>query len=157
MLAVLLAFCLTFACACGKTNDDGDDTDGDNIGSIESSTDYQVVANGDFEFYTDDKSLPYSSSVKWTRTTSSDKSTAPSSSKSSGIIDTSSDAYAKLDSGHKPFDTDNTTRINPHTPYFYGLIPNEYDEEDKIVELAKESKIDFIDGKNLGGVAIGLN
>ncbi len=134
-LAFLLAFCLMFACACGTTSDDGDNTDGDNIESIESTTDYQTVANGDFEFYTDDKTLPYSSSVKWTRTTASDKSTAPSSSKSSGIIDTKTEAYDKLDSGHKPLDSDNTTRINPHTPYFYGLIPNDYveDDEDKRV------------------------
>lgn len=135
MLSFLLAFCLIFTCAC---NDETTDDDGDDDTTEETTiSDAQTLNNGDFEFYTTENTVyPYSSSVKWTRSNDSDKSTAPSSSYSSGIIDVSETAYGKLDNKNKPLDTVNSTDtdkkyLNPNTPYYYGLIDNKYDADDE--------------------------
>ncbi len=129
-LSVLLAVCMLFATAC-KEDDSSSNDDSSNSSSstttdtTESVTDYQLLSNGDFEFYTTDTTVyPYSSSIKWTRSTDANKSTAPASTGTSGIIDTEDSAYAKLDSKHK-------SSINPKTPYAYDLITNNYDKDDE--------------------------
>lgn len=134
MLSFLLAFCLLFTCAC---NDESTDDDDDDTTEETTISDAQTLNNGDFEFYTNDDTVyPYSSSVKWTRSNDSDKSSAPTSSYSSGIIDVSETAYGKLEDKNKPLDTANSTDtdkkyLNPQTPYYYGLIDNKYDAEDE--------------------------
>ncbi len=133
MLSVLLAFCMIFTCACSDVppNEDGNDDDTETEATIE---DAQILNNGDFEFYTTDKTVyPYSSSIKWTRVNDSDQSSAPTSSYSSGIIDVNSTAYATLNNKNKPVDTSasgtETVYLNPQTPYYYGLIENKYDSK----------------------------
>ncbi len=135
MISFLLAFCLVFTCACN--DDTGDDDDDDDTTQETTISDYQTLNNGDFEFYTSDSTVyPYSSSVKWTRSNDSDKSSAPTSSYNSGIINVSSSAYQSLADKNKPLDSANSTEdnkvyLNPQTPYYYGLIENKYDEEDE--------------------------
>ncbi len=137
MLSFLLAFCLMFTCACNDGTTDDDDGDDDTTTEETTISDAQTLNNGDFEFYTTDKTAyPYSSSVKWTRSNDSDKSSAPTSSYSSGIIDVSSTAYGALADKNKPLDTINSTDtdkkyLNPQTPHYYGLIDNKYDAEDE--------------------------
>ncbi len=129
-LSVLLAVCMLFATACkeddtSSSTDDSSTNNSTSTNTTESVTDYQLLSNGDFEFYTTDTTVyPYSSSIKWTRSTDASKSTAPTSTASSGIIDTEESAYAKLDSKHK-------SSINPKTPYAYDLITNDYDKDDE--------------------------
>ena len=132
MLSFLLAFCMLFTCAC--TDVPADDDDDDDTTEEVTISDAQVLNNGDFEFYTTEKTTyPYSSSIKWTRANDSDKSTAPTSSYSSGIIDVSSTAYTALANKNKPVDKDATgtdpVYLNPQTPYYYGLIDNVYDKD----------------------------
>ncbi len=132
MLSFLLAFCLVFTCACNETTDDDDDDD--DTTQEETIADAQILSNGDFEFYTtDETTYPYASSVKWTRSNDADKSTAPTSSYSSGIIDVGSTAYGKLADKNKPVDSSatETTYLNPQTPYYYGLINDAYVEDDE--------------------------
>ena len=155
-LILLLTFTLTlslaFMTACGDTTtDDGDDDDTETT-TEETIADYQVVKNGDFEFATDeDTKYPYTSSINWTRSTDTDKNSATSSNVSSGIIDTSVDAYAKLKDDEKPVDAQNN-KINPGTPYSNGLITSsnyDYEDEDKRVNpQVDKSKILMINNKS---------
>lgn len=127
--AVCLALALALLTACNDDNTQNTD-DSDNTETASTVTDYQTLANGDFEFNTDGNvSFPYASSVKWTRTSDSKLSSAPSSSYSSGIIDTKAEAYDDLSSNHKPKD-DEGKAVNPKTPYSEGLVQNDYDKED---------------------------
>lgn len=134
LFIVTLTFTMTLAVACTKKpNDNGDDNNGDNGTTQESTTtvsDYQSILNGDFEFKTDDKtSFPYLSSINWTRSYDKSVNSAPTS-KSSGIIDTAEDKYKSLSADVKPTDA-NSEAINPHTPYYYGLLTNNYDKDDE--------------------------
>lgn len=130
LISLMLALMLAFVCACDKSSNDDDDTSS-NTETEESVTDYQQIANGDFEFYTnDDTSYPYISSIKWTRSNDKSVSSATTSSNSSGIIDVSDDAYQKLGSSSKPLIGDTDDVFNPRTPSYYGLVKNEYDADD---------------------------
>lgn len=156
-LIVLLTFTLTLALAlmtaCGDTttNDNGGD-DETETKTEETITDYQIVKNGDFEFATkEDTKYPYTSSINWTRSTDTDKNSATSSSVSSGIIDTSADAWAKLKDNEKPVDA-NGTAVNPGTPYSNKLITSsnyDYEDEDKRVNpQVDKTKILMINNKS---------
>ena len=94
-----MAFALAFATAC--SGDDGDDGDSDNPSETPTETtitDYQLIKNGDFEFSTDEKSTyPAYSSISWSRSSDSGHTSAPSSTMTSGIIDTSDTAFAKIE------------------------------------------------------------
>ena len=131
LLTMLLTLSLALCTACGDTGstDDGDD---DTTKTEETITDYQVIKNGDFEFSTTEKTdFPYSSSISWTRSIDTDKNSAPSSTVSSGIIDTATEAFNKLEASEKPTDESGNS-INPGTPYSNSLITSsEYDYEDE--------------------------
>ena len=151
----MLTFTLTLAVACTKKNDDSNGSDDDS--STEETTtvtDYQSILNGDFEFKTDDKtSYPYLSSINWTRSYGKSVNSAPSS-KSSGIIDTSDDKYSSLSSDVKPVDGE--TVINPRTPYYYGLVKNEYDKDDedkRVNPNVAGNKILLLNNNVTGGTA----
>ena len=95
LLSMFMAVILAFSVACDD-GDDGDDDGGDDEPSTTTVTDYQEIANGDFEFYTTEKSsYPYTSSIKWSKVMGSDVTVSPSSSASSGIIDTTDDVFNK--------------------------------------------------------------
>ena len=155
-LILLLTFTLTISLAlmtaCGDTTtDDGDDDDTETT-TEETITDYQVVKNGDFEFSTDeDTKYPYSSSISWSRSTDTDKNSATSSTVSSGIIDTSADAWSKLKDDEKPVDAEGN-KINPGTPYSNSLITSsnyDYEDEDKRVNpQVDKTKILMINNKS---------
>lgn len=139
MLAMMMAFMLAFATACSP-DDDGDDGDDDDNSPTTTVTDYQIIKNGDFEFSTDEKtSYPYASSINWSRNLDSDASTAPSSAGTSGIIDTTDEVYSKLSSKNKPTNEHGTV-INPKTPYYYGLVDDEYDAEDEDARINPQTK-----------------
>ena len=136
ILSLIVAVSLTLFCACENTEDNNDDsTNNDDTKAEETVTDYQKLANGDFEFYTTDgTTFPYSSSVKWTRSNDKSLTSAISSTVTSGIIDTEDEEYADLSATSRPVlsSTENeTTYFNPRTPSYYGLVKNEYDKEDE--------------------------
>ncbi|MBO5713544.1 MAG: hypothetical protein J6R88_05040 [Clostridia bacterium] len=121
ILSVIMALSLFVFTACDPEEETPDD-DTTTPTEETSVTDYQALANGDFEFYTNEKtSYPYSSSIKWTRSNDKSNTSSITSTATSGIIDTSDDAYSKLT--NKPTN-------NPRTPDYYGLVKNEYDAED---------------------------
>ncbi len=137
ILAMTMAIMLAFATACKQNDDDNDDGgDGSDTTTTTTVTDYQLIKNGDFEFSTTEKTTyPYSSSINWQRNYDSDSSTAPTSSGTSGIIDTTDEVYKKLSSKNKPLDASGNV-INPKTPYHYGLLDGttyDYEDEDKRV------------------------
>lgn len=155
LFVVMLTFTLTLAVACTKKTDDSNKTDDDS--STEETTtvtDYQSILNGDFEFKTDDKtSYPYLSSINWTRSYGKSVNSAPSS-KSSGIIDTTDDNYSSLSSDVTPVDGE--TVINPRTPYYYGLVKNEYDKDDedkRVNPNVAGSKVLLLNNNIAGGTA----
>ena len=130
ILSLIIAVSLTLFCACENTEDNNDDsTNNDDTKAEETVTDYQKLANGDFEFYTTDgTTFPYSSSVKWTRSNDKSLTSAISSTVTSGIIDTEDEEYADLSATSRPVlsSTENeTTYFNPRTPSSYGLVKNE--------------------------------
>lgn len=157
LFVVMLTFTLTLAVACTKKTDDSGKTDNGSDSSTEETTtvtDYQAILNGDFEFKTDDKtSYPYLSSINWTRSYGKSVNSAPSS-KSSGIIDTTDDKYSSLSEGVKPVDGE--TVINPRTPYYYGLVKNEYDKDDedkRVNPNVAGNKILLLNNNVAGGTA----
>ena len=113
LVALTMAFVLAFSVSCGGDGSDSD-TDADTSSDSdteETVTDTQVIANGDFEFYTTSStSYPYSSSIKWTKSTDKGVDSAPSSTASSGIIDTTDEAFTALSDSDKP-------ATNPGTPF----------------------------------------
>ncbi|MBP5177529.1 MAG: hypothetical protein ILP02_02975, partial [Clostridia bacterium] len=150
LLAVLcFALVLTAACNNGSgsaSTSASDSTSASSSSAVTAKTDYQVVTNGDFEFGTDDKeatAYPVSSSVNWTRSNDSLLNSATSSSKLSGIIDTTPDVYEQIaESQDFPVvdpDASEKTYFNPFTPEHFGLVDAEdlytYDENN-----ANESK-----------------
>ena len=154
VLAFMLAICMILAVACS-----GDPSDNDSSGSSSSSSssasrvDYQTIANGDFEYRHDDAtSYPVSSSIGWTRVNDSITTTALSSTFSSGIINTKESNGGDEDFDYKDFAKENEFPIvsgsgddavyfNPHTPEYYGLIPEdelyEYDDDQEITNKDK--------------------
>ena len=152
LLTVLLTISLALFAACSQTpsgSGDGDDTD--NTETQETLTDSQLFKNGDFEFSTTEKTtFPYASSISWTRSYDSDKNSAPSSTISSGIIDTTEEVWAKLKDNEKPLDAEGNP-VNPGTPYSKGLItlPEDAEETTEITApQVDKNKILMIANKN---------
>lgn len=157
LFVVMLTFTLTLAVACTKKSDDNNgstDTGNDSTEETTTVTDYQGILNGDFEFKTDDKtSYPYLSSINWTRSYGKSVNSAPSS-KASGIIDTADDKYNSLSADVKPVDGETT--INPRTPYYYGLVKNDYDKDDETKRVNPNvagSKVLLLNNNVTGGTA----
>lgn len=157
LFVVMLTFTLTLAVACTKKTDDNNgstDTGNDSTEETTTVTDYQGILNGDFEFKTDDKtSYPYLSSINWTRSYGRSVNSAPSS-KASGIIDTTDDKYNSLSADVKPVDGETT--INPRTPYYYGLVKNDYDKDDEAKRVNPNvagSKVLLLNNNVTGGTA----
>lgn len=151
--ALALAFCLTFSVACSGGDNSSSTGDDDDDDVKVTATDYQVLKNGDFEFGTDDDdvSYPVYTGINWTKYRDNSYSTsAISSSKNSGIIDTEGDAYSSIASVNG-FPKDGDAYWNPKTPQSLELVDADayyvYDEEtasdnpneDKL--LTKGSKI----------------
>ena len=136
MLSVAMAFMLLFTSACADDDDD-DDTPKDETTTEQSITDYQLIKNGDFEFSTDENSTyPAYSSISWSRSTDSGNTSAPSSTKTSGIIDTSDTAFDKIKNTIK---IGNNAEFNPHTPNYFGLTQSNYDYEDEAKQVNPQS------------------
>ena len=149
LLSMLTAITLAFSVAC-KKNDPSTDTPDDDSTSTETTTtvtDYQLIKNGDFEFNTkDDSSFPYSSSINWARSLYTSVTSAPSSTGTSGIIDTADEKFTKLESKNKPSE-------NPKTPFAFGLVENTYDADDEELRVnpqADGTKILMINNKKNG-------
>ena len=125
LLALLMAFVLAFSVSCGGSDSASESESDTGSESSEDATeqDEQTIANGDFEFYTTTaSSYPYSSSIKWTKSTDSGIDSAPTSSATSGIIDTTQEAYDKL--ANKPAE-------NPGTPFAEDQADTEANEGGK--------------------------
>ncbi len=122
LLALAMSFVLVLSAACGETESASEsESESESSSSEETATDKQIVANGDFEFYTTSTtSFPYSSSVKWTRSTDKGAAgvSAATSTATSGIIDVSEKAFGALSDTHKPYKTEGETKVyyNPGTP-----------------------------------------
>lgn len=132
--ALALAFCLTFSVACSGDNSSSTGDDDDDDAKV-TATDYQVLKNGDFEFGTDDDdvSYPVYTGINWTKYRDNTYSTsAISSSKNSGIIDTEDSAYNAIASANG-FPKDGDAYWNPKTPQSLELVDANdyyvYDEE----------------------------
>ena len=92
MLSLIMAFSLVLFTACEKEDTGDDDTT--TTEEEETITDYQLLNNGDFEFYTTEKTtFPYSSSIKWSRSNDKSSTSSITSIATSGIIDTSDEAF----------------------------------------------------------------
>ena len=138
LFSLMMAFSLLFTSACANDDDDDNPTDGDDTETEETIQDYQVIKNGDFEFSTNDETTyPCYSSISWSRTTDTGNTSSATSSKTSGIIDTSDTAYAKLDQTALP-KVDNQV-VNPKTPNYYGLTKENYDYEDSDTRVNPQS------------------
>lgn len=133
--ALALAFCLTFSVACSGGDNSSSTGDDDDDDVKVTATDYQVLKNGDFEFGTDDDdvSYPVYTGINWTKYRDNSYSTsAISSSKNSGIIDTEDAAYNAIASANG-FPKDGDAYWNPKTPQSLELVDANayyvYDEE----------------------------
>lgn len=133
--ALGMVICLTFCVACGGDSDGSSSSSGkDDSDATVTVTDYQSIKNGDFEFGTskEDVTYPVYTGINWTRyRDNSYPTSAVSSTKNSGIIDTEDEAYKKIaESNNFPKDGGDNY-WNPKTPQSYGLGGDRYvyDEE----------------------------
>ncbi len=114
ILALTMAFSLLSSVACkGKKDNDDSSSSSSSTTTITEVSDTKTLKNGDFEFGTANtavNSFPVSSGINWSRSNFSlYGESAPTSSYSSGIIDTrefkyeyDEDGYVKLDEDGKP-------------------------------------------------------
>lgn len=128
---IFLALCLAFTVACdGGSNSSGSSSSSSKDDDAEVSvTDYQSIKNGDFEFGTSAKNVTYPvyTGINWTKYRDNSYSTsAISSTKNSGIIDTEETAYAKIAETNNFPKNEDGTYFNPKTPESYGLGGNRY-------------------------------
>ena len=129
LMSMLMAVMLAFSVACNGSSSNDDEDSSDDSSTTTTYTDYQTIKNGDFEFGTEKvTNFPYSSSINWSRNLESNVTTAPSSTATSGIIDTKAEVFDKMESKNKP-------SVNPGTPNSKGLLTEDeqkaYDYEDK--------------------------
>jgi len=133
--AAALAVSMLFTVACSDNGNSSSSSSSSSETKV-TQTDYQTIANGDFQFGTNEKEAadyPVYTGISWSKSNDSVSSTsATSSSYPSGIIDTNDDVYNAIFTDsieHKP------DHGNPYTPSYYGLVKNEYvyseDNEDK--------------------------
>lgn len=118
-LSIVMLIALAFATACSD-NSSSKNTETEETKTEETIIDYQLVKNGDFEFNTKkDSTYPYNTSINWTKSYDYNKTQADQSKGLSGIIDTADDSFEKLTENNRPTE-------NPYTPYYYGLVENNY-------------------------------
>lgn len=154
LLAMLMSFALFFTVACATPNDSTDDEDYTKV-----EHDEQELANGNFEFGTVNADLddyPYTT-TGWSRST--DRS-APSSAVTSGIVDTTPEAWEQL----LMTLVENTT-FESWAQKYYGLTDFSDDDlaealKDKFVnpsvhEGAEGSKIYMLNNYNRDNVGKG--
>lgn len=124
ILSLVLCCSLAFTAACSDSN--GSSSSSSVKDDTVYPTDVQSVTNGDFEFSTfktEAKNFPVSSSIGWSLTRDSyNSSYAPSSTYSSGIINTDEIAYAEIAEKAGFAKLDDGTYYNPGTPYDSSLI-----------------------------------
>ena len=128
MLSVMLILCMAFTVACDNGGGNNSSSSSSSSSSTEAkvvATDTQLVKNGDFQFGTDSStSYPKYTGINWTRTI------VGVAKRTSGIIDTSDDAYNKLADANKPknpvAEGEAQTYFNPRTPEYYGLVENTF-------------------------------
>lgn len=160
LLSIIIAIALAFTVACGETDDGNDDDDNKPSTPTTTVTDYQVLKNGDFEYGIDEKTtFPYASPTGWSKSLGSDVNSATSGAGTSGVIDTSDEAFEKLTAKNKPLKAGSSNEyVNPRTPDYFGLVKNEFnkDDEDKRVNPdADGTKILMINNQNSSTAGLG--
>lgn len=124
ILSLVLCCSLAFTGACSNSN--GSSSSSSSKDETVYPTDVQSVTNGDFEFSTfktEAKNFPVSSSIGWSLTRDSyNSSYAPSSTYSSGIINTDETAYNEIAEKAGFAKLENGTYYNPQTPYYSSLV-----------------------------------
>ena len=131
----MMTVALAFTVACNSDDSSSSSSSSSSGSSTSTVSDSHTLLNGNFEYYAegDTVSFPYKSSIKWTNTRGyivSSSNSAPSSSATSGIIDTEETAYGKLlekdaFSGKKLSDFLGT--FNPHSPSYFGYTDKDAD------------------------------
>ena len=132
--AAALAVSMLFTVACSDNGNSSSSSSSSSETKV-TQTDYQTIANGDFQFGTNEKEAadyPVYTGISWSKSNDSVSNTsATSSSYPSGIIDTNDDVYKQIFTDS----IEHTPTTNPYTPSYYGLVKNEYvyseDNEDK--------------------------
>lgn len=128
-MALTMALCLAFCVACSDPSNSSSTSKDDDEETTVTATDYQSIKNGDFEFGTsgDKVTYPVYTGINWTRYRDNSYSTsAVSSTKNSGIIDTSDEAYNDIASTNNFPKNSDDTYWNPKTPESLGLGGNRY-------------------------------
>ncbi len=144
LLALTMAFTLLSTVAC-KDNDDSSSSD--TTETITELTDNQLIKNGDFEYGTANKKVteyPVYSSVNWARANGSiGNSSAPTSSYTSGIIDTREFVYE--------YDEDGYVKLDNGTP----VLAKEDDKEVQLYQaIARNKSGQFPELKNQDGTTV---
>ncbi len=132
--AAALAVSMLFTVACSDKGNSSSSSSSSSETKV-TQTDYQTIANGDFQFGTNEKEAkdyPVYTGVSWSKSNDSVSNTsATSSSYPSGIIDTTDDVYKTVFGDS----VEHAPTANPRTPSYYGLVKNEYvyskDNKDK--------------------------
>lgn len=105
IIVMTLSFVMLFTTACG--NNSGSSSDSESDSSKAFPTDYQTITNGDFEFNTQNykyTNFPVNSSIGWTRSNDSITNSATTSTKTSGIIDTTDYEFERDEDGNVVYD-----------------------------------------------------
>ena len=125
-LALLMCCVLAFAAACNNTPDTDEDDDDT---TTSTQTDEQLLKNGNFEFGTsgDSVTFPVYSGINWTKSKESlSGEDADTSDITSGIIDTSADAFSAIEESKRP-------HTNP------GVHAGATEGETKVLMIANKS------------------
>ncbi len=141
-LACVSAFSMCFFSAC-----DDDDTDKDS--SSTTKTDEGMIANGDFEYYTDDDNLKLVvSPASWSKSVGTDgnSNSAASSAKASGIVNTETSVWNEMTtSSYVPTDLDDAEKnwekmtAKDRLDFYARLDDGEFEDDD--VEKASEFEL----------------
>lgn len=129
VLLLSLLLCLTTGLSVACDTKDSSLSSSSTTEEVTYPTDYQTVTNGDFEFSTftkENDKFPVSSSIGWTQSRDSITTSAPSSTYNSGIINTEETAYNAIAEKAGFDEVSEGVYYNPHTPAYYGLVENEY-------------------------------
>ncbi len=142
---LMLALCMTLCVACGGDSGSSSSSSGkDDKEPTVTATDYQSIKNGDFEFGTskEDITYPVYTGINWTRyRDNSYPTSAVSSTKNSGIIDTDDEAYNKIAESNG-FPKNGDAYWNPKTPASYGLGGERYEyNEETFQDNPNEDKL----------------
>ncbi len=147
ILALTMAFSLLSSVACKSKGGDDSSSSSSSTTTITERTDTKTLKNGDFEFGTANTaitSFPVSSSINWSRSNNSSNGTsAPTSSYSSGVIDTrefkyeyDEDGFVALDEDGKPVHLLNED--GEKIELFNAIAKNKNDQFIKIYEKEED-------------------